>query len=98
MSGISGSSATLAAASSSNFVSTDPKGSGSLEPTSPRSVEACLRLGIEPAELRFIPLDKFFAEEHDTELAQLAFQHVDKIRQVSMIHDGVTLQHHRGNT
>ena len=64
---------------------TDPRGSGSLEPTSPRSVEACLRLGIEPAELRFIPLEKFMLEEHDAELAQLAFQHVDKIRQVSNI-------------
>ncbi|KAK9817058.1 hypothetical protein WJX72_008938 [[Myrmecia] bisecta] len=59
----------------------DPKASGSLEPTSPRSVEACLRLGLEPAELRYRSLESFQKENQLEELAQLAFKHCETIRQ-----------------
>ena len=60
----------------------DPRGMGSLEPTSPRSVEACLRLGIEPCELHFMPPDVFMEEFGDKELAQIAYSHHERIRQV----------------
>ncbi|KAK9909851.1 hypothetical protein WJX75_008397 [Coccomyxa subellipsoidea] len=59
----------------------DPRGMGSLEPTSPRSVEACLRLGIEPCELHFMPPDVFMEEFGDKELAQIAYSHHERIRQ-----------------
>ncbi|KAL3161160.1 hypothetical protein ABBQ38_009531 [Trebouxia sp. C0009 RCD-2024] len=59
----------------------DPK-AGSLEPTSPRSVEACLRLGIEPSELRYISSDAFLHLEHgDKELADIAYNHCETVRQ-----------------
>ncbi len=60
----------------------DPRGMGSLEPTSPRSVEACLRLGIEPFELHFMPPDVFAEEFGDKELAQIAYNHHERVRQV----------------
>lgn len=40
-------------------------------PTSPRSVEACLRLGIDPACLLHRPLDHFLRSERSPELAQV---------------------------
>ncbi|DBB05569.1 TPA: hypothetical protein ACH3X1_012513 [Trebouxia sp. C0004] len=59
----------------------DPKAT-SLEPTSPRSVEACLRLGIEPSELRYISQDAFLHLEHgDKELADIAYKHCETVRQ-----------------
>ena len=60
----------------------DPSGKGSLEPTSPRSVEACLRLGIEPSELHFMPMDVFLARFRDRELAEIACSHHETVRQV----------------
>lgn len=58
----------------------DPR-SGSLEPTSPRSVEACLRLGVEPSELRHVPMEWFLHVEHgDHELADIAYKHCETIR------------------
>ena len=60
----------------------DPR-SGSLEPTSPRSVEACLRLGVEPSELRHVPMEWFLHVEHgDHELADIAYKHCETIRTV----------------
>lgn len=47
----------------------DPRALGSLEPTSPRSVEACLRLGIEPASLQFRPLETFQLSREAGDLA-----------------------------
>lgn len=61
----------------------DPTAAGSVEPTSPRSVDACLRLGIEPYELKFIPKEQFHKNLEDTDLAELAFKHHEGIRQVT---------------
>lgn len=61
---------------------TDPSGKGSLEPTSPRSVEACLRLGVEPSELHFMPLDIFLARFRERDLADIAYNHHETVRQV----------------
>ena len=60
----------------------DPSGRGSLEPSSPRSVEACLRLGIEPSELHFMPLDIFLARFRERDLAEIAYSHHETVRQV----------------
>ncbi|CAL5222381.1 g4737 [Coccomyxa viridis] len=60
---------------------TDPSGKGSLEPTSPRSVEACLRLGVEPSELHFMPLDIFLARFRERDLADIAYNHHETVRQ-----------------
>ena len=50
-------------------------------PTSPRSVDACLRLGIDPASLAPRPLAAFLRQERSPELAQLAFEHEERLRQ-----------------
>lgn len=50
-------------------------------PSSPRSVEACMRTGIDPASLLRRPLEHFLRSERSPELAQLAFQHEEGIRQ-----------------
>lgn len=60
----------------------DPSGKGSLEPTSPRSVEACLRLGIEPSELHLMPMDIFLTRFRERDLAEVAFSHHETVRQV----------------
>ena len=60
----------------------DPSGKGSLEPTSPRSVEACLRLGIEPSELHFMAIEIFLARFRERDLADIAFNHHETVRQV----------------
>ncbi len=62
----------------------DPSGKGSLEPTSSRSVEACLRLGIEPSELHFMPLDIFLARFRERDLADIAYTHHETVRQVGI--------------
>ncbi|KAK9830997.1 hypothetical protein WJX81_006970 [Elliptochloris bilobata] len=59
----------------------DPRPLGSLEPTSPRSVEACLRLGIEPESLRYRPLDAFLLSSQASDLAELAFNFNEAVRQ-----------------
>lgn len=59
----------------------DPRGLGSLEPTSPRSVEACLRLGIEPGSLRYRPLDAFQLSGQAADLAELAYSFNEAVRQ-----------------
>ena len=60
----------------------DASASSSVEPTSPRSVDACLQLGIEPCELKFIPQHHFLKNLGDADLAELAFKHHENTRQV----------------
>ena len=62
----------------------DANASSSVEPTSPRSVDACLQLGIEPCELKFIPQHHFLKNLGDADLADLAFKHHESTRQVSL--------------
>ena len=50
-------------------------------PTSPRSVDACLRLGIDPASLAPRPYEGFLRQERSPELAKLAFEHEERLRQ-----------------
>ncbi|KAL6766789.1 FAP56 [Auxenochlorella protothecoides x Auxenochlorella symbiontica] len=54
---------------------------GRLVPTSPRSIDACLRLGIDPASLRHIPLEAYAKWERDPELARLAYDSEESLRQ-----------------
>jgi hypothetical protein len=55
-----------------------------LELTSPRSVEACLHLGIEPADLIFRNLDYFIKQENnEVDLAALAYDFHEGTRQVT---------------
>lgn len=61
----------------------DPKYYGNLCPTSPRSVEACLRLGIDPNSLAQRPLDFYLKRERDADLAKLAFDYEERLRQAS---------------
>ena len=56
-----------------------------MEPSSPRSVGAFLRLGIEPASLRAVPMAAFQAAGEAPDLAQLAFDHLEQIRQVRIV-------------
>lgn len=61
----------------------DPNASSSvLIPTSPKSIEACFRLGIDPLELAYKPLPMFKKAEESEELTQLRFQHHEQLRQV----------------
>jgi len=53
-----------------------------MEPSSPRSVGAFLRLGIEPASLRAVPVAAFQAAGEPPDLTQLVFDHLEGIRQV----------------
>lgn len=57
---------------------------GRLVPTSPRSIDACLRLGIDPASLRHIPLEAYAKWERDPELARLAYDSEESLRQARM--------------
>ena len=45
-------------------------------------MEACLRLGIEPSELHFMPMDIFLNRFKDRELAEIAYTHHETMRQV----------------
>ena len=60
----------------------DPKYADNLMPTSPRSVESCLRLGIDPSMLEHRPYEHFLKQERDADLAQLAFNYEERLRQV----------------
>ena len=53
-----------------------------MEPSSPRSVGAFLRLGIEPASLRAVPMAVVQAGGEAPDLAKLVFEHLEHIRQV----------------
>ncbi|GMH33873.1 hypothetical protein BSKO_01707 [Bryopsis sp. KO-2023] len=60
----------------------DPKAtSRSIVPTSPRSVEACFRLGIDPVELLYKPANVFQTPGEAPELAQFRFDHHEALRQ-----------------
>ncbi|KAF8064553.1 AVT1D [Scenedesmus sp. PABB004] len=52
-----------------------------LIPTSPRSIEACFRLGVDPLELAFRPASAFRRAGESEELAALRFQHHEQLRQ-----------------
>ena len=52
-------------------------------PTSPRSVEACLRLGIDPFNLVHRPLDAFKSREEDEDIAKYRWQQYENARQVT---------------
>ena len=53
-----------------------------LVPTSPRSVEACFRLGLDPLYLASRPLAAFKRAGEPPELAQRRHQHHEALRQV----------------
>ena len=72
----------------------DARGLGSLEPTSPRSVEACLRLGIEPGSLRYRPPDAFQATGQAGDLAELAYNFKEAVRQARHPPTSLTVQGH----
>eukprot|EP00887_Chlorella_sp_A99_P000402 scaffold13.g402.t1 len=58
----------------------DPAVAGRLYPTSPRSIDACLRLGIDPNSLAHLPLEHFLRKVGDPTLAQLEFEHHEEAR------------------
>lgn len=45
-------------------------------------MEACLRLGIEPCELHFMPMAVFIARFREADLAEIAYAHHETVRQV----------------
>ncbi|KAG1681357.1 hypothetical protein FOA52_007405 [Chlamydomonas sp. UWO 241] len=53
-----------------------------LIPTSPRSVEACLRLGVDPIELQFHPVSFFKRPMEDPDVTKLRFEKNEAVRQV----------------
>jgi hypothetical protein len=53
-----------------------------LLPTSPKSIEACFRLGIDPLELAFKPATAFKKPGESDELVNMRFQHHEQLRQV----------------
>eukprot|EP00878_Enallax_costatus_P046059 GHUV01055651.1.p2 GENE.GHUV01055651.1~~GHUV01055651.1.p2 ORF type:complete len:135 (+),score=36.16 GHUV01055651.1:174-578(+) len=63
----------------------DPNASEQLlVPTSPKSIEACFRLGIDPLELQFKPVANFKRAGETDELTQLRYQHHEELRQVGL--------------
>ena len=61
-------------------LTSDPYYTGSLLPTSPRSIEACLRLGIDPATLSFVPYDNYIRRHRNHDLAKVEFEHHEGFR------------------
>lgn len=53
----------------------------SLIPSSPRSVEACFRLGIDPVELQFQPPEFFRRAGEDDDIARLRYEKNEGVRQ-----------------
>eukprot|EP00210_Caulerpa_lentillifera_P000637 g616.t1 len=49
-------------------------------PTSPRSIEACLRLGIDPIDLVHKPLVVFQQHDADTDIAQFRYEQSEQLR------------------
>ena len=45
-------------------------------------MEACLRLGIEPCELHFMPMAVFINRFREADLAEIAYAHHETVRQV----------------
>lgn len=54
----------------------------SLIPTSPRSVEACFRMGVDPVELQYHPPDYFKRPGEDEDIARLRYEKNETVRQV----------------
>lgn len=52
-----------------------------LVPTSPRSIEACFRLGIDPLELAYRPASSFKKPGESEELVAMRYEHVEALRQ-----------------
>ena len=55
-----------------------------LIPSSPRSVEACFRLGIDPLELQFHPIEYYRRPLEDLDIAQIRYERNEQVRQVTM--------------
>eukprot|EP00879_Flechtneria_rotunda_P017625 GHRR01018475.1.p1 GENE.GHRR01018475.1~~GHRR01018475.1.p1 ORF type:complete len:368 (+),score=150.24 GHRR01018475.1:315-1418(+) len=55
--------------------------SATLVPTSPKSIEACFRLGIDPLELAYRPASAFKKPGESDELVNLRYQHHEQLRQ-----------------
>jgi hypothetical protein len=55
---------------------------GQLIPTSPRSIEACCRLGIDPLELAYKPPAAFVRPGEPRDLSEMRYQHHEALRQV----------------
>jgi hypothetical protein len=53
-----------------------------LIPTSPRSIEACFRLGIDPIELQYKPPKHFHRPGESAELEDMRYSHHETLRQV----------------
>ena len=53
-----------------------------LIPSSPRSVEACFRLGIDPLELQFHPIEHYKRPLEDIDIAQIRYERNEQVRQV----------------
>lgn len=59
----------------------DPKATGpNIRPSSPRTVEAFLRSGVDPEDLVYKPLSYFKDKTGDTELAKIAFDFFEESR------------------
>lgn len=54
--------------------SDDPGYSGTMYPTSPRSIESLQRLGVDPMSLRSIKLDALLKKHKNKELAEIEHQ------------------------
>ncbi|MEW5317729.1 MAG: hypothetical protein WDW38_009006 [Sanguina aurantia] len=52
-----------------------------LIPTSPRSVEACFRLGIDPVEIQFRPASLYRRNGEDDSIAQMRYERSEQFRQ-----------------
>ena len=60
----------------------------SLVPTSPRSVEACFRLGLDPVEMQFHPLTFYKRAGEDEDCSRVRFERNEAVRQVMLLPEG----------
>jgi hypothetical protein len=60
-----------------------------LIPTSPRSVEACFRLGLDPLDLVYRPLAAFKRPGEPAELTEKRHAHHEALRQVGWVWVGL---------
>lgn len=63
-----------------------------LVPTSPRSIEACFRLGLDPLELGYAPPAAFKRAGEAPELAEIRFANHERLRQVGLVHPALGTQ------
>lgn len=61
--------------------STNPNYEGPMCPSSPQSIEAYQRLGIDPESLRLLPLEYFVRKHGNQDLGKCEFDHWNKWRQ-----------------